>query len=298
MAATCDAVVVVAGYTADDEGEYADPAAFTETLTALFPPAPDGVREQQAASMAGSEAIGGGGDRERLGLRPVDEEIIRAVAAANPRTVVAIVAAGAVLTESWRDHVPGVVMAWYSGMEGGHALADVLLGDAEPSGRLPFAIPTSEDHLPYFDRDAVAITYDRWHGQRLLDRLGVDAAFPLGFGLSYTEFTIDDAVAEQTGTETADVTVTVVNTGNRAGRHVVQVYATRPSVGDRVLLGFAPVALAAGGSERVRVPVSLRPLATWDAAVDDLVLPAGEIPVEAGAHAGDAAASRTTLRLA
>ncbi|HEY0187773.1 MAG TPA: glycoside hydrolase family 3 C-terminal domain-containing protein [Cellulomonas sp.] len=294
VAATCDAVLVVAGYTADDEGEFADPDAFTVDLVSLFPPQPDdGV--DRMASMAGADAIAGGGDRERLTLRPVDEEIIRAVAAVNPRTVVAIVAAGAVLTETWRAQVPGIVMAWYSGMEGGHALADVLLGREEPAGRLPFATPTDEAHLPYFDRDASAITYDRWHGQRLLDRLGVPAAFPFGFGLSYTTFTLSGAQAVRTGDETAQVTVEVTNTGTRPGRHVVQVYAVRPGVGDRVLLGFAPVQLAAGARAEVVVPVSLRPLTSWDVEADDLVLPTGDVQVEAAAYAGDPAASTTTL---
>jgi beta-glucosidase len=296
IALTCDAAVVVAGYTGDDEGERADPSAFTDELTALFPPAP--TAEQQQASMAGSEAIDAGGDRVRLTLREVDEEIIRQVAAANPRTVVAIIAAGAVLTESWRERVPGIVMAWYSGMEGGHALADVLLGRVAPTGRLPFAIPTSEEHLPYFDRDAATIAYDRWHGQRLLDRLGVPAAFPFGFGLSYTTFALADADAVRTGAETAEVTATVVNTGPLAGRHVVQVYGHRPTIGDRVLLGFSGVELEPGQRRELTVPVSLRPLATWNPDVDDLALPIGEIQVDVSAYAGDPGSTRTTLVLA
>ncbi len=129
----------------------------------------------------------------RSRLRQVDEEIIAAVAAANPRTVVSIVAAGAVLTERWRREVPAVVVMWYAGMEGGHALADVLSGRHNPSGRLPFSVPISEDHLPFFDPAATSIAYDRFHGQRLLDRLGVPAAYPQGFGLSYTTFAIESA---------------------------------------------------------------------------------------------------------
>ena len=73
------------------------------------------------------------------------------MADANPSTVVAIVASGAVIMESWRHHVPAVLMMWYAGMEGGHALADVLVGDHNPTGRLPFAIPKCESHLPAFD---------------------------------------------------------------------------------------------------------------------------------------------------
>src|SRR6185312_499467 len=137
-----------------------------------------------------------GGDRASLRLRPIDEEIIIATAAANPRTVVVVVTAGAVITERWRTKVPATVISWYSGCEGGHALADVLLGRVDASGRLPYSIPTSEDHLPFFDRNATSIVYDRWFGQRLLDRDGHAAAYPLGFGLSYTSFRIDQVEAE------------------------------------------------------------------------------------------------------
>lgn len=294
-ASEADAAVIVAGYTADDEGEFADLNAFTDELTALFPPHPDGDR--QIASMAGAEAMAGGGDRERLTLRDVDEEIIRAVGAANRRTVVVIVAAGAVLTEGWRESVPGILMGWYAGAEGGSGIADVLLGRADPSGRLPFAIPTSEEHLPFFDRDATSIVYDRWHGQRLLDRLGVEAAFPLGFGLSYTRFALSDASASATDDEAAEAVVTVANTGDRAGRHVVQVYATRPGVGDRVLLGFAPVSLDAGESRPVAVRLSTRPLATWSADADDLVAPQGPVALEVSSFAGDPSALTVELEL-
>jgi beta-glucosidase len=189
-AASAQVAVVVAGFDGRDEGEYigADTMARPELL-ALFPPLPSdwvdaGVDLSTVVMTAGA---GFGGDRESLSLRPIDERIIAAVAAANPCTVVAVVAAGAVITEAWRHQVPAVVVMWYAGMEGGHALADVLMGAQNPSGRLPFSIPTSADHLPFFDRDATAITYGRFHGQRLLDQLGVAAAFPHGFGLSYTE---------------------------------------------------------------------------------------------------------------
>ena len=87
--------------------------------------------------------------------------------------------------ERWRRHVPAILMLWYPGMEGGHALAEIVLGVHGPSGRLPFAIPTDESHLPPFDPDANTIEYGPLHGQRLLDELGVQAAFPFGHGLRY-----------------------------------------------------------------------------------------------------------------
>lgn len=291
-AARCDYAIVVVGYTAQDEGEYADPSAFAKPdLVALFPPNPDAAPDSNVPEIlvAGMGAVGAGGDRESLRLRPIDEELIRAVAAANPRTVVAVVTAGAVLMETWRTHVPGLVVMWYAGMEGGLALADVLLGKANPSGHLPFSIPTSEDHLPSFDRDAMAITYDRWHGQRLLDHLGVDAAYPLGFGLSYTQFTIDDVTVQRTGEDTFTAQVKVTNTGERPGHDVVQLYGTRAhpdATPERALLGFATAQIAAGATTTITVSGSLRPISSWSPQLRQLVPPTGPVLIEAAADAG------------
>ena len=285
-AARADVAVVVAGFTAADEGEYVGSDTMSRPeLVALFPPRPDGRRMDPSPAVM-TPGDGSGGDRESLRLRPVDEEIIRETAAANPRTVVAVVAAGAVLMEAWRHEVPAIVLMWYAGMEGGAALADVLTGAAEPSGRLPFSIPTTEEHLPVFDRDARAVTYDRWHGQRLLDRLGVDAAYPHGFGRSYTSFTL--GAVQAAGDR---VSVAVSNTGERDGRHVVQVYGRTLAggyVGERMLVGFAAVAVPAGRTVTVHVRVSVLALARWDADRRERVLPgAADVELEVGAYAGD-----------
>lgn len=296
-AAGCDVAVVVVGYDAHDEGEFIGQEALSSPeLMRLFPPLRDG--DLEGVDLAGLNAGGtaAGGDRASLRLRPVDEELIAAVAAANPRTVVAVVAAGAVITEAWRGQVPALLIAWYAGMEGGHALADVLVGRVNPSGRLPFAVPTSEAHLPAFDRDAAAVTYDRYHGQRLLDRLGVDAAFPHGFGLSYTTFSIVDAGVVDRTDEGLTVRARVANTGSRAGHHVVQVYGrsrTGPYAGELLLAGFAVVAVAPGGTGSVDVPVSLVALAAWDPAARRRVVPAlGDVGLEVGSFAHDPASVR------
>ncbi len=292
-AAAADVAVVVAGYDKNDEGEYIGPdGSMTPELLSLMPPIPDSMMSVLGEAFAESEeSAGSGGDRSSLTLRPVDEEIIAAVAKANPRSAVAIVTAGAVLTEAWRPDVPAVLVMWYAGMEGGHALADVLTGAVNPTGRLPFSIPTSDDHLPFFDRNATAITYGRDHGQRLLDRLGVAAAFPHGFGLSYTTFEIRRAVVASLGDDALELVVDVGNTGERDGGHVVQVYAraeTGPYAGELLLAGFAPIEVGAGDQSSVRVPVSLVPLAAWDAKRRQRVVPpVASIVLEVGAHAHD-----------
>ncbi|WP_062206379.1 glycoside hydrolase family 3 protein [Demequina salsinemoris] len=274
----CDAAVIVAGFTAKDEGEFTDASAmFASDVESVYPPRPGADPDVPLlVAVAGGDSVADGGDRIRLTLRPVDEAIILAVAEANPRTVVSMVAAGAVITESWRHAVPGIVMSWYSGMEGGHALADVLLGDVDPGGRLPFAVPTTENHLPFFDRDAMSITYDRWHGQRLLDKLGVAAAFPFGFGLSYTDFEVAVDAAKRLDDARAEIDVTVTNVGARRGRHVVQVYAVGPD-GGRHLVGFQVADVPAGSSETVTVPVSLLTAGAWDPQRRAVVPPEGAV---------------------
>ena len=304
-AAEADAAVVVVGYTAADEGEFIDAGAFiAPDLVATYPPTDgDAWAEDFLAGRTGGGGISGGsagGDRASLRLPAPQVALIRAVVAANPRTVVVIVAAGAVITEEWRHDVPAVLLAWYAGSEGGHALADVLLGAVDASGRLPFSVPTSEEHLPAFDATATAVTYDRWFGQRLLDRLGVPAAFPLGFGLSYSSSAFRDLAIGRVEGETAEVTVQVASTGDRDGRTVVQVYGD-PQGGDgalpaRCLLGWASVALAAGEERAVTVPVSLRPLQRWT--------PEGWVPgcdavlLRAGAHAADDSGPTAVLDVA
>jgi beta-glucosidase len=301
-----DVAIVVAGYTAADEGEYIDGSVFTQPeLFALFPPA-EGVPEAATLTerLAGGQSMAGGetagGDRASLRLRPVDAEIIRAVARANARTVVAVVTAGAVITEEWRDAVPAVLFSWYAGAEGGHALADVLLGHTDAGGRLPFSVPTDEAHLPFFDRDATDITYDKWFGQRLLDRLTVPAAFPLGFGLSYTTFALSNAEVHGPEGERLRASVTVTNTGTRAGRHVVQLYGCPRDAGDdfpaKVLVGFAPVELAPGESRTITVPGSTRPLQRW---TDKGFVPAAaSARIEVAAHAADPEALTAEISLA
>lgn len=294
-AAQAEIAVVVAGFTKRDEGEWVGGDTMDDpVLTALYPELPEG-HEIPTGEAGVIMTAGYGGDRSHLALREVDEEIILAVAAANPRTVVSLVGAGTIMMERWRDRVPAILMLWYAGMEGGHALADVLSGAVNPSGRLPFSIPTSEDHLPAFDRDATAVTYDRWHGQRLLDRLGVDAAYPLGWGLSYTTYRLDDARVTASTGEGADrvltVRATVSNTGGRDGIQVVQVYGRGGEHADETqLLGFATVEVPAGRSREVDVPVRLTQLGSWDADAGRIVLADGPVELEVAFHAHDAGA--------
>ncbi len=217
LAAGCDLAVVVVGFTKEDEGEFIDPSGAAD-LSALFPPSDHptlGLQAPSAPPGSGSDAGGPdgppagdttamapGGDRSNLRLRPEDEALVRSVVSHNPRTVV-VVMGGSAVVMPWCDDVPVVLLAWYPGMEGGHALADVLVGAVAPSGRLPFAIPADEADLVPFDREARSVVYDLFHGQWKLDRDGKAARFPFGFGLSTTSFELGDACLGADGREVA-----------------------------------------------------------------------------------------------
>ena len=228
-----------------------------------------------------------GGDRRSLHLHDRDVALIRAVSDANPRTVVAVVAGSAVVISEWNDSVAAIVQAWYSGMEGGHGLADVLLGTVDASGRLPFSIPEQESDLPAFDADTDAFVYDAWHGYWYLDRNGVLPAYPFGFGLSYTTFALESAAAELDGAGIR-VRATARNTGPRTGTDVLQVYAFRQgsSRPDR-LVGFERFELDADKEASFERTVPLEALAERDVDAHAMVVRPGIYVVRVARHASD-----------
>ena len=196
-----------------------------------------------------------GGDRRVLTLRPHDESLIRTAAAANLRTVVVLVGGSAIVTESWREQVGAVLMAWYPGMEGGHALARVLFGEAVPGGRLPCTWPRGAEQLPPIPGSARTLRLDPLHGYRLVQATGRPPAFPFGFGLSYTTFEHGRLVAKRSWDGTVRLTVPVVNTGTRPGDEVVQVYLDEALGSDprplRTLRAFRRVTVPPGAMENV-----------------------------------------------
>jgi beta-glucosidase len=271
-AADAEVAIVVVGYDQTDEGEFLDAEA-TAQLAHLFPPRP-GADEQPrrprpaaAATPPAREPGDGflpGGDRRRLDLRDEDRAMVEAVAAANPRTVVVLIGGSAILVDPWHERVAAIVHAFYPGMEGGHALADVLLGRVEPSGRLPFAVPTDPTHLPDFDVDATAVTYDGWHGQWKLHRDGHAARYPFGFGLGYASAEITAAAVRLDGPH-IEVTATLTNAGARPAPEVVQVYAGGPPGGverpSRRLVGFARTVVPPGATVTAQLTIPVDRLA-------------------------------------
>lgn len=280
-----DAVVMVVGMDHDDEGERIENDDIDISFLGFpFTLAP--VRWLlKKMPRKNTSQFGRGGDRESLTLHPGDERLISAIAAANPRTTVVLIGGSAIIVEAWRQKVPAIVHAWYPGMEGGRALADVLTGTVEPGGRLPVAVPTDAAHLPFFDAEARTIVYDASWGQRKLDQDGHAAAFPFGFGLGYTTFEIeliDHSAAEENGT----ARVRVRNTGERLGSTVAQVYAVDTAAKRVVpqLVGFRRVELAPGAEAVVDVHLDLTPTRERDPQTRVWSRRAGSWAIVAGAQ--------------
>jgi beta-glucosidase len=235
-----------------------------------------------------------GGDRTDIVLPASQEKLLRAVHAVGT-PVVLVLTTGSALAVEWADrHVPAILVAWYPGQRGGNAVADVLFGDANPSGRLPVTFYRSVRQLPPFDDYGMkGRTYRYFEGEPL---------YPFGHGLSYTRFEYSDLALDR-GEVAADgsimATVSVRNTGQRAGHEVVQLYvrAVGPPVAMplKELRGFERVALSAG--EQKRVTFRLKPadaMARYDEGKKAFVVDPGEYEIQIGASSRDI---RLTARL-
>jgi beta-glucosidase len=247
--------------------------------------APDpGAEIEAAASLAGSadqaivvvgtgpEFESEGFDRPSMELPGDQNTLVEAVLAAAPNAIV-VVNASAPLRLPWADRAAAIVWTFFGGQEMGHALADVLLGHADPAGRLPTTFPKQlEDTAAYLDfpGENGTVTYREGLliGHRWFDTHGIEPAYPLGFGLSYADIAITEPSASF-GQDAITVTVTAANRSDRAGSEVVQVYAdaadsAAPGTPLRQLAGFAKVRLEAGASDTVKVEIPIRALAAWD----------------------------------
>jgi beta-glucosidase len=225
-----------------------------------------------------------GFDRDSLALPGRQDELVRRVAAANPRTVV-VVNAGAPVLLPWADQVPAVLLTWFPGQEFGNALADVLLGTVEPGGRLPTTWPASARGLPGTRPVDGTLRYDEGLSIGYRDA-GRDARYPFGHGLGYTRWEFRSVEVEDRA-----VRVTVRNSGERPGREVVQVYLSRPDSAVprpvRWLAAFAPVEAAAGAAATVTVDLPERAFAYWEVASGTWVTEPGRYPVQVGPSSAD-----------
>jgi len=235
-----DAVIVVAGLTWRNEGEYIP-----------------GIM---------------GGDRIYLGLPRRQVRLIQAMAEESSRCIVVLEGGSAITMKPWVNEVEAILMAWYPGMEGGTAIAEVLFGDVNPSGKLPIVFPESDVQLVPFNPKARSIEYGYYHGYNHFDNHSLKPLFHFGYGLSYTTFTyvnlvVTPAVVGKTGK--VEVAVDVANAGAVAGEEVAQLYvgyrASQVERHVKDLKAFARVALQPGETKTVRFEIKTEDLAWYDA---------------------------------
>ena len=226
------------------------------------------------------------GDRTSLELLGEQQQLVDAVLATGKPTVVVLIGGRPLAISKLAETAPAILQGWYLGQETGHALARVLFGEVNPGGKLPVSIPRSVGHLPvYYNYKPAAkrgYAFDK-----------TDALYPFGFGLSYTQFSYKDLQWSKTqlkANETVDVSVTITNTGKRAGDEIVQLYSSDPvaSVTQPVkqLRGFKRVSLAPNQSARVTFTLSANQLGFYDRKMD-FVLEPGKINLMMGASSAD-----------
>ncbi len=242
IAKEADAAIIITGLTHKEEGEYMVPL------------------------------LGIGGDREFLGLPQKEISLLNAVAQASRKCIVLLQGGSAITMEGWTHSADAILMAWYPGMEGGNAIAEIIFGDVNPSGKLPVSVPVKSDETVYFNKKAKTIDYRYYLGYRYYDIENLEPAFPFGFGLSYTEFQYSNLMLDkkEIGREEAlNVRVDITNTGDFAGEEVVQLYigyqgsaVKRPI---KELKGFDRVALNPGETKTVGLKVKAPDLAYYDA---------------------------------
>ncbi|QVQ51476.1 glycoside hydrolase family 3 protein [Spiractinospora alimapuensis] len=237
-----------------------------------------------------------GFDRESLALPGTQDELVRRVASVNPRTIVVLNCGAPVLTP-WREDVSGILLGWFGGQEMGAAVADVLLGVREPTGRLPTTWPDREDDAPVLATrpNYGELVYEEgvFVGYRAWERAGRTPAYCFGHGLGYTEWRYDSVAAGPglDDTELARVRVRITNVGTRPGRDVVQVYLSAPDRADGPdrprfwLAGFASVTAEPGDVAQADIVLPRRAAEVWTD--EGWRLPPGSYQILAGASYRD-----------
>jgi beta-glucosidase len=290
-AAAADAVVVVVGFTADEEGEFIPGDINLGQI---------GIPEELAQAQQNVASASRGGDRTALGLPDAQLALIAAALASGKPVIVVVVAGSAVLMEPWVVRVHAVLQTFYAGMEGGHALARLLLGEASPSGKLPFTVAKREEDYPFFDAFADAIEYGPYHGYTLADRAGWTPRFAFGHGLSYAQFTYRGLKLRRTS-DALHAAIDVANTSAFPADEVVQLYVEFPGQvvarPKRLLKAFQRVHLPAGERRSVRLVIPLDGLRWYDPQTRQWQLEPGQYGVLVGGSSNEGSLLRTEVRL-
>ena len=211
IAEKLDQIILVVGYTYEDEGEYVMSRGQM-------------LKSAEAKELVGIKGIGG--DRLSLRLNNDDENLIKTLSKINENIVVVYVGGSGINMNNWIDDIPAVLFSWYSGMEGGNALANILYGKANPSGKLPFSIAKNDSDYPYFNPYTDTITYGYYHGYTLFEKFNKEILFPFGYGLSYSDFKIDNfrLMENNSNNNKIEFKVDIENISKIYGDEVIQLY--------------------------------------------------------------------------
>ena len=239
-----------------------------------------------------------GGDRRSLRLHEDEVRLIRALKQTGTPLTVVLYSGSALLIDEWSDDANAVLYAGYPGMEGGAALANLLSGAVNPSGKLPFTVARSEKDYPYFpysDEENQSVEYGYYHGYALFEKDGLAPAYPFGFGLSYTSFAYSDQTARDER-ENIVAACTVKNTGAAEGTETVLVFIGAEETGKpkKLLKGFRRVQLQPGEEKTCEIVIPKSDLRLYNKASGKMYVPA-HVSVYIGKNAADADACRITL---
>ncbi len=215
--------------------------------------------------------VGKGGDRVDLRVPEEDVALIKALAKTGKKLIVNVMGGSAYVIKEWTDSADAILFSFYSGLEGGNALADVISGDVNPGGKLPFTIANNAEDYPSFLRiedESREIDYGYYHGYTLFDKKGIEPQYPFGYGLSYTDFEIANEKVSQ-NENAVEVSADIKNIGAVDGDEVLQIYvASENADKDRpvkLLKGFKRVSVKAGESESARVEIDLEDIKFYNA---------------------------------
>lgn len=257
LANEADEVILVVGYTSEDEGEY------------MIMNRKDMIASAKNHQLVGKKGMGG--DRSTLNLHRTDEELIQTLSGTNENLVVVYIGGSAIDMSDWEHEVPAILFAWYAGMEGGNALANILYGDVNPSGKLPFSIAKKVEDYPMFNPYIDKITYGYYHGYTLFDKKNIEVSYPFGYGKSYTDYQYTNLIVSDTtsnGKGRLLVSIDVTNSGKVDGAEVVQLYlGFKNSSVDRpvkLLRDFDKVFLKAGETKTVALEVAYNDMAWYN----------------------------------
>lgn len=219
--------------------------------------------------------VGKGGDRVDLRIPEEDVELIKALSETGKKLIVNIMGGSAYVIKEWSDLADAILFSFYSGLEGGNALADVLSGDVNPGGKLPFTIAFNDADYPSFlhiEDESREIDYGYYHGYTLFDKKGIEPQYPFGFGLSYTDFELQNLKLSQSQ-NCVEVFGDIKNVGNVDGDEVLQIYVSsenrekdRPV---KLLKGFKRVTVKAGDTVNAKIAIDLDDMKFYNAEIGE-----------------------------